>query len=395
MNNVIFFSVFAMAFMGSPNRFPPPLLDVPKARFDQILEAPGVIDATGGSLLAAPQSSLPKQILKLKPEGDFVRTGEAVAEFDSTPLENRIEELRNRFQEMKLSLGELTALQQARHLDGKLRMDGTRGTAALAEIDRKRLAHESRLRISQSDADVATARRRIDSAGNQLALVTLLGDKSLSEASRRADAILQEIDDLTQDIQRFTLVAENDGFVVYQPIPLAGQVRKPQPGDFLESAQVFGRIPGADAFVARIHLDERQAVLAKSGMPVEVRLRSHPDEIVPGTLLQILPTPATLPGRGNRPFQEALVKLPKQLDLKIGESVMARIPLKNLKNVYAVPRDYLEGSTLWIKRADGLAAVTPKSVFESDDFVAFETIPSVNDGSPLRIAMPPFPNDRP
>jgi hypothetical protein len=245
------------------------------------------------------------------------------------------------------------------------------------------------LRILQSEAGLASAKRRIDSAGNQLALTTLQGDQSMTEMARQADAVLQEIDDLSRDIPRYTLVAENSGLIVYQPIPLAGQVRIAQPGDDLESGQVFGRIPGENAFVARIHLNEHQAAQAKIGLPVEIHLRAHPEEVLNGSLIQILPGTKLLAGHGNRPFQEALVKLPPMQDLKIGQSLTCRIPVRHFQSVYAVPKDYLDGKTLWIAETNGFRAVEAEPVCETDNHVLFERLPTWPDGTPVRIALPP------
>jgi hypothetical protein len=274
-------------------------------------------------------------------------------------------------------------------------MDKSQGSAALAEIDFKRLAYDSRLQILQSETGLGSARRRVDSARNQLALTTLQGDKSLTEAGRQADAILKEIEDLSQDIPRYILRAENSGLLVYQTLPVAGQVRKAQPGDFLEPGQIFGRIPSENSFVGRIHLDERQAVQAKIGLPVEIHLRSRPGQPLNGSLIQILPGPKLLPGRGNRPFQEALVKLPPIQDLKIGESLTVRIPVRHFQNVYAIPKDYLDGASLWVAGTGRLQTVKAEPLFESDNFVLYNRIPGYPDGSPVRIVMPPSLVPRP
>ncbi len=391
MSSLCLSSLLAMALLGLPPGHNRPILEILPAPFDDVLEAPGAIDATGGSPLAAPASPLPRQIVSLRPEGEFVKSGDVVAEFDPAPMEDRISELRIRFQEMQLSRADLAALHAARRFDAELRRDGSRGGAALAEIDRKRLAQESRLRILQSEAGLASAKRRLESAGNQLALANLQGDQSLTEAARRADDILQEIDDLSREIPRHTLRAENSGLIVHQAIPVAGQVRKAQSGDHLEAGQVFGRIPGEEAFVARIHLDERQAVRAKAGLPVEIELLSQPEQIINGSLIQILPSPALLAGRGNRPFQEALVKLPSPQGLKIGQSLLARIPVRHFEKVYAVPKDYLDGKTLWIAGDMGLRAIQAEPLFETDNHLLFDQLPGCAEGSPARIALPATP----
>jgi len=395
MNDACISGLLAMASLGLNLHSERPFLEIAPAPFEYALEAAGTIDATGGSPLAAPTSPLPRQLLSLRPEGELVTAGKVVAEFDPAPLEERIAELRVRFQEMKLSREDLAALQATRRHDAELLMDKSQGSAALAEIDFKRLAYDSRLQILQSETGLGSARRRVDSARNQLALTTLQGDKSLTEAGRQADAILKEIEDLSQDIPRYILRAENSGLLVYQTLPVAGQVRKAQAGDFLEPGQIFGRIPSENSFVGRIHLDERQAVQAKIGLPVEIHLRSRPGQPLNGSLIQILPGPKLLAGRGNRPFQEALVKLPPIQDLKIGESLTVRIPVRHFQNVYAIPKDYLDGASLWVAGTGRLQTVKAEPLFESDNFVLYNRIPGYPDGSPVRIVMPPSLVPRP
>ena len=372
-------------------------LVVPRGTLELSLSATGIIDCNGGSPLAGPSSPLPKQILSLQPEGTFVRKGDVVAAFDPAPLEARIQQLKIQLGEMKFSRNELAAIQRVRRLDGELRSDISRGGADLARAERQRLAHESRLRILQGDAGVASAKRRLDSSINQLSLTTLQGEKSLAEADSQAAAILEEINALALDVEDFTLRAETDGLIVLQAIPVNGSVRKPQEGDFLEPSQIFGRVSGSGEMVARFFLEECQFFLAKTGMELEITRRSHPCKPLPATLETILPGPSTIPGRGNRPFYEGVAKLPKSVspDLKLGESVTAKIPLQILRDVYAVPRDYFEGDTLWIVRSSRLEAVHLTPAATTDDFVAFDAIPDLKEGAPLTVAMPPSLARRP
>jgi multidrug efflux pump subunit AcrA (membrane-fusion protein) len=397
MSSLLAAGLLAMASLAAPPHLASSSLVVPRGTLEVSLSATGIIDCDGGSPLAGPSSPLPKQILALQPEGTFVRKGDVVAAFDPAPLEARIQELKTQLGEMKFSKNELAAIQRVRRLDGELRSDISREGADLALTERQRLAHESRLRILQGDAGVAAAKRRLDSSVNQLSLITLQGEKSLTEADCQAAAIFKEIDALALDVADFTLRAETDGLVILQAIPVNGSVRKPQAGDFLEPSQIFGRVSGSGEMVARLFLEESQFSLAKTGMELEVTRRSHPGKPLPASLETILPGPVTIQGRGNRPFYEAVARLSKSIgtDLKLGESVTAKIPLQILRDVYAVPRDYLDGDTLWIVRSGRVEAVQPTPAATTGDFVAFDSIPGLTEGGPLTIAMPPSLPARP
>jgi hypothetical protein len=397
MNSLLAAGFLAMASLAAPHPPASSSLVVHRGPLEISLSATGTLDMAGATPLAAPSSALPKQILSLKPEGTFVRKGDVVAVFDTAPLESRILELKLHLGEMKLSRSELAALQSARRLDGELRRDIALGGTDLAGTERQRLVHESRLRILQGDAGIATAQRRLDSSVNQLALATLQDEKSLAEADRQNAAVIEEIETLALDIADFTLRAETDGLVVLQAIPVNGSVRKPQPGDFLEPGQILGRISGSGEMVARLFLEESQFFIAKTGMELAITCKSQPDKLIPAVLESILPCPCTVAGRGNRPFYVAVARLSTStgLNLKLGESISAKIPLQILKDVYAVPRDYVDGGKLWIVHSGRFEAVQVTPTATSGDFLIFDSIPGLKGLEPLTLAMPPSLTGRP
>ena len=397
MNSLLAAGFLAMASLAAPHHPASSSLVVHRGPLEISLSATGTIDMAGSAPLVAPSSARPKQILSLKPEGTFVRKGDVVAVFDTAPLESRILELKLHLGEMKLSRSELAALQRARRLDGELRRDIALGGTDLAGTERQRLVHESRLRILQGDAGIATAQRRLDSSVNQLALATLQGEKSLAEADRQNAAVIEEIETLALDIADFTLRAETDGLVVLQAIPVNGSVRKPQPGDFLEPGQILGRISGSGEMVACLFLEESQFFIAKTGMELAITCKSQPDKLIPAVLESILPSPCTVAGRGNRSFYVAVARLSAStgLNLKLGESISAKIPLQILKDVYAVPRDYVDSGKLWIVHSGRLEAVQPTPTATSGDFLIFDSIPGLKGLEPLTLAMPPSLTGRP
>lgn len=360
--------------------------EIPKGVFRETIIAQARVEAGGGTPLAAPATAFPGQLVQLAPEGSTVRAGEVVAAFDTAPLEARIEDLQLRFQEMKLTLADLKALRDARETEGGLIVEGMRGKEALAEIDKKRLAYESRIRLLEGEVGLSAVRRSVGAAETQTALAGLRARQAFSAAADKADNLLEDLEELRAEIPKFEIIAESDARLSLVPVATGGEIRKAQAGDMLSPGQIFGRLAGNGSLVAVIPLEEARLVSVRPGLPVILRPKSRPGDAVPATVSQVLPTPVTLPGRGARPFYEALATpLAASPDLLPGETLEAEILLGDRPGVYAIPRDFLSQGNILLETPAGTVLSKAEPVAKTPDFHLYENIPELPPDAVLRV----------
>jgi hypothetical protein len=365
------------------------VLEIPKGVFRETITAPARVEAGGGTPLAAPSTPLLGPLVQLAREGSTVRAGEVVAAFDTTPLEARMEDIRIRFQEMKLTLADLEALRDARETEGGLLVEGMKGNEALAEIDKKRLAYESRIRILQGDASLSAARRAVKSTESRSEIAGLRARKALSAAADRADNLLENLEELRAETARFEIIAESDARVSLMPVATGGEIRKAQTGDILSPGQVFGRLAGTGSLVAVIPLEESRLACVRSGLQVILRPKSRPGDAIPASLSQVLPSPVSLPGRGARPFYEAIATpLDGSPDLLPGETLEAEILLGDRPGVYAIPRDFLSQGKILLETPEGKVLSKAEPVAKTPDFHLYENIPELPANAILRARIP-------
>ena len=363
--------------------------EIPRGLFRETITAPARVEAGGGTPLAAPSTEFLGQLVQLAREGSTVRAGEVVAAFDTAPLEARMEDLRTRFQEMKLTLADLEALRDARETEGGLLVQCMKGNEALAEIDKKRLAYESRIRVLQGEVGLSAARRAVGSMASRTAIAGFRARKAFSAAADRADNLLETLEELRAETARFEIIAELDARVSLLPVATGGEIRKAQTGDALSPGQVFGRLAGTGSLVAVIPLEESHLACVRPGLQVVLRPKSRTGDPIPASLSQVLPSPVTLPGRGGRPFYEAIATpLEAAPDLLPGETLEAEIFLGDHPGVYAVPRDFLTQGRILIETPDGMVLSKAEPVSKTQDFHLYENIPELPANAVLRARIP-------
>jgi len=336
-------AALAVFFAGRWLTPPVPLLvEVGREPFVETIDLRGHIDPLRYEDVRAPNVSTERQVIELAPEGAFVKSGEVVAQFDPGPLLLYIDALKERLRDMEISREDLEDLMNSRIFESRVGVQSSQESLALAEMRRQALLYESGLSQARTSVEVNIARQKVKNAQSSLGQTGRQKDTRLANRIEDAARFLSKIGDVEAQIDGFTVKSPTDSIVVYPPVPVAGEMRKVETGDFLERGQSFMMLPDLGSLVVRAFLEEAQMERVKPGMAVSIRPVAFPGTELAGVVESVSPVPGILPERGGRKFFAATIHIEASeqgKDLKVGMVVGLSIRVKDHGEVFAIPRD--------------------------------------------------------
>ena len=246
-------------------------------------------------------------IASLVPEGSAVEAGAAVMSFDTSMLQQQLQEA---IAEHDTAAGTL----DKRKTD--LRAEREQEILALAEA-------EARLRRSSMKAEVdaaVLARRELELAGidrdlaraevqyraGRLESLSRRSESELGSLGVQTERARQRVAELRAKTAAMTVVAPRAGHVVYKT-DWSGAKKKV--GDTVWRLEVVAQIPDLDTLRARAEVDEAQSGRVEPGQPVTFRLDAHPDHLYSGTVASVNRTVRPRSFRTPRNVVDLLVTL--------------------------------------------------------------------------------------
>lgn len=280
------------------------------------------------------------KISMMAPEGSDVKAGQPIIRFDTTELQKLLDENRAESESARKEI-------ERRNADLALRLEDERLALAEAEarLRKATLKLEAPENLSgvkerkQAELDHALAKRetadirtRIDALGRAAkAEIALLESKQ-----RRAALIVANTE---ENIRRMTVVSPRNGTVVYV-MSRRGEKRKV--GDQVWRAEKFMEIPDLARMRGNGEVDEVDAGKVALGQRVTLRLDSHPDEELHGTIRKTAKNVGQQQGTKD-PLKTLLVEI--ELDrsdpatMRPGMRFQGTVELNRVKNAVLLPRD--------------------------------------------------------
>jgi multidrug resistance efflux pump len=225
------------------------------------------------------------KLAMLAPEGSEVTAGEPVMRFDTTQLQQRLQELIAERDATLSLLEKRTADYAIERRDTELELAEARAelrraefelavpeeVAARRELERARIDHRlavQRIRALEGRLGHLESRRRAE-----------LGD--VANKSEQAEARVEEVESA---IERMTVRAPRAGTVIYNT---RRRGEKPKVGDTVWRTQDVLSIPDLDRMRAEGRVAEADVGRLAVGQPVTLRLDSYPDVEYRGRLRRI------------------------------------------------------------------------------------------------------------
>lgn len=331
---------FASAFEGEAAR------EIEVVRGDLLLgvEVTGTLRAVESTFLGPPQGghSWQFRIAHMAPEGQEVIAGMPVLTFDSSDLQQKLQELQAEGATAEKEIEEAEKDLEVERRDNKLQLNEEK-----ARLRKARLKMD-RPEELQKGQDLAIA--RLDLESTELSVAHLERREELSARvaeARKAglqdqrDRALQRIQEARDAIQEMNRIAPRNGTVIYVT-DWAGE--KKNIGDTCWKGEKVIELPDLSAMLAEGRVDEADAGKLAEGQRVTLRLDAHPDQEFTGRVASISKT--FQPQSWSNPLKIASLEI--ELDstdtkrMRPGMRFRGRIETESVTDALLLPLDAVE-----------------------------------------------------
>ncbi len=330
---------------------------------DQLVES-GTIQAVDAELIRVPRIwNMEFQIVSMEPEGNLVKKGDFLLQFDTSSLE---EELSAAIDQLKQAEAELKSIetQQAStmsELETNLQIAEFSKEAAklqveLLKFESKNTQEEARLDYEKELISYDETEKKIE---NQK-IIHRAEHLKAELAYKQQKANVEEIE---RQIEGLTLKAPIDGMVVYNEIGGRGSdnpSHKPLIGDKVDPGEAVMSIPDLSQMHLILQVNEMDASRVRTGLDVTLRLDAYEDTEYHGKIIY----KASLIEKDDRfwrnakqappSFQVTVLIDESDMMLKPGMTAQAVIDIEQVKNQLLVPIGAV------FELADGSTVVFPK-----------------------------------
>lgn len=314
-------------------------IEVRPGRFVREVEARGSLKAVKATpILVPPESGRQQKVAFLARDGQFLKTGDSVVEFDPYDAEREAADGR----------ADLTAAEAKIE---KAQAEGTKNQAALGldrdvakdQLDRAqtfKLTDESlysRHQIIESELDRDLFAAKSDVAGRKLQASGRLASAARALGAIDAQKAKLKIEIAEKGLRSLRVSAPHDGLLVLER-NWRGEM--PAVGDTLWPGQKVAEVPDLSKLEAKVFVLEADGAGLKTGQKARFAIEGRPGASYEATVSRVEPLAKTRDWQSPVKYFEATLTLEGAAhdDLRPGQKVRAVIRLDEADGVLAIPR---------------------------------------------------------
>lgn len=326
-------------WMKPLGRDPVPTVRLASRPYTLAVRADGELLGLQTTMLTAPQVRGSLKVAWLAKEGQVVRAGETVVEFDPAPARLALQQSQNYFQSLGFQVEKTVQDSEGRLNVLRLDQEAAQEELAFAESQiRKDEEIFSRWEIQESLLSAALARFRQMTLEEKAELHRLLADSNLNVLQIDRQKTRREMDQAQEALSAMRLTTPQSGVLIYsrrgfEALEIGAEVWPGQP---------LVEIAGLDKFRAVVQIPEKDFTGVQPGQPALVKVQALPDAPFPGRVVQVARVARQVQRENPRKYFECEILLDVPLEqiekLKPGMRVQAEIELQRLESALVVPR---------------------------------------------------------
>lgn len=366
-----------------------PTFTIKKDKFLVTITESGEIRAKNSVSISTPRVRGSLKVVYLIPEGNIVRAGDTIIQFDPTEAINNLREAEAR---MEVALSEKEKL---------LANQKTATTRAESELKSAELSYElSKLNLEQMkfEAEVKQQEAKLQHQRNELTYLKAKQELESQKIIQRSELNKVEIDikqrqaDLEKaqrDLEQLTLTAPTDGLAVYETNWSTG--RKIAIGDTPWPGMTLISLPDLSEMQSISYINEVDVSRVRKGLNVQVRLDAFPDSVFEAQIASVASLGKSKNGSSSiKVFEIAIDILAVSEILKPGMTTGNKIIISEIPNVLFVPQEAVfdknEKKIVYVENGSGFDEVEVKIGDRGEDYIVI--LSGVEDGDEIALRDP-------
>ena len=330
---------------------------VHRGEFRRELLLTGELEAVRSIAIKAPQTAIfQMRIQFMAEEGSVVREGEPLLSFDNSALAAQALDLENQILDAETQIvakrSELASALKDLEIELAQRQYEHDRTKLDASVDPEVL---SRKELGERQLAYSKADNELSEIKDRTALTRDRGQAELDVLVINRDKLQKDLLSAQRGLDVLTIKAPAEGLVVYET--REGTTLHYQEGDSCWPGQGVMRLPDLSEMQVAFQVNEVDAPLLHTGMPVRLAVDAFPGREVAGEIRQI-------PSMAVKRSEESKIAIFKVIasvaetwvgEMKPGMSVLGRVVVEEHADAPMVARTAVEfdGASYWLREASG------------------------------------------
>lgn len=306
--------------------------------FEHTLSIPGELKAVRSVTINTPDLSGQIEVVSIIEEGTRVSEGDVLVEFDTTNLDQRLENSLASLEISRTKIEQKKAQFEVRL--GDLQNSVTRAKLNLSRAEMRMTDSETVPRVERESAriDFEQSTIEVESSKATLQSARLEGEAELQLLQLDAEKASREVTKAREELERCVIRAEGEGLVILPEIWKGGSRGKVTVGDTVWSGSALITLPDLSEMEIEAWVHEVDAGLVAAEMPVSVVIDAYPDPPFNGEIERI----ADLAVRRERGSKVKHLKVTVSLEetsefMKPGMTVRTEVLINRVEDVHCVP----------------------------------------------------------
>lgn len=323
-----------------------PTVAVTKGDFVDYLQVRGEIRPAKSIVLAAPMQAGELLIVKLVKNGNAVKAGDVLVEFDGTQLRQRMQEKQSEVKQADAEIAQMQAQQRI-----TLQQDETAVMRAKYDLDRAKLELGKRDLVSQLEYEqaklaVADAEQKLREAQQKATSDKIVADADVVAKRRKHEKAQFDLDRAREGLNALIIKAPTVGVVNIMPNyrsgSMFGATVEFREGDRVWAGAQVVELPDLSSIHLEARLDETDRGRLKVSQPATVKIEAVPGKDFAATVDLISVLAKVDFSQGWPPpknFDLGLVLKDPDPKIRPGMTATARIAIERAPNQLVAPAE--------------------------------------------------------
>jgi RND family efflux transporter MFP subunit len=322
-----------------------PTATVAKGTFVDYLQLRGEVRPVKSVVLSAPMSGgSDLQIIELARNGNVVKAGEVVVQFDTTVQQRTLEQKQSELKQAESEIEKAVAEQRRREQAAQTAVEQSKSAAGRARLDLEGADLRPRVDAEHFAIKATDAEQGVRELEQKLESERASAAADVASARQKRDKALFDVRETERTIAGMTVRAPSTGPITLLPNRRAASVFAQSAPEFRAGDRAFfgaqiAELPDLSRIQMACHVDEVDRARLQTGRGVLVRVDALPDRELKGSVsdISLIARPDFSSFPPTRNFDLIITMADNDGRLKSGMSGTARVELEQLTGVLVVP----------------------------------------------------------